>query len=226
MQQHPSFQPTNQQPSFQPTNQLPALPPADQHVAAEDPASFPAAPAAFAGGSGAAVSGGAPHLKQLPTLFQWDFKTTTTTEPSGGKSGNQAATSTAAPRPESIVSTKTPRIVTQPTATVRPSLPTAAVVQAEEDEAATTAASRIPKIYGNNPKIDPFTEPPALVSEVTKFIEFMSLWFVVILLLIRFVVHHRPPPMDPHPQSGPVSKSPLNFPKRSAFFAIQKGQIL
>ena len=46
------------------------------------------------------LSKNAPTLKQLPTLFQWDFKTTTTdTPPPGSKPTNGAGQSTRPPRP-------------------------------------------------------------------------------------------------------------------------------
>jgi hypothetical protein len=135
--------------TYQTPNQLSASSSADQHVGE------------------AAVSGG-PALKQLPTLFLWDFKTTTV--PPGVKSVDPASsTGTAPPQQQRSAVTKGPRITvaagrqTKPAATT-----TTTTVPVEVTEEASTVASRIPKIYLNNPKIDPFTESPAVAPQVQK----------------------------------------------------------
>jgi hypothetical protein len=133
-----------------------------------------AADSAFSAANTAAFPGATTNLKQLPTLFQWDFKTTTETP--GGKSAQSQGAEPAASSPRSTTAqnrpaarpatSKAPRTTTAVTTTTPVTVAT--TIQEEEEETPATA-SRIPKIYLNNPKIDPFTESPALAPEVSVF---------------------------------------------------------
>jgi hypothetical protein len=59
---------------------------------------------------------------------------------------------------------------------------TVATTTQEEGEETPATASRIPKIYLNNPKIDPFTESPALAPEVSVL---NKLCFFNLLILLQ-----------------------------------------
>jgi hypothetical protein len=193
MQQHyASIQPT--------TNQLPVSATADRHHVADKTVVFQSPngydPGATFGGSGTsntAASARGPHLKQLPTHFQWDFKTSTSTESSGGRTINQAGVSspTKAPRPKTSLTTKESRITT-PTARTQPTaaaVATTPLTASADEETPTPAASRIPKIYDNNPKIDPFTEPPALVPAVNTNLHFSSSGSVILFTRYKNLCH-------------------------------------
>jgi hypothetical protein len=147
---------------------------ADSAFSAANTAGFPGAPA------------GTTNLKQLPTLFQWDFKTTTET-PSAKSAQSHGAEPAASPLPRSATAqnrpsarpatSKAPRTTTAVTTTTTPV--TAATTTQEEEEETPATASRIPKIYLNNPKIDPFTESPALAPEVFNKLCFFNLFILL-----------------------------------------------
>jgi hypothetical protein len=130
-------------------------------------------------------------LKQLPTLFQWDFKTTTET-PSGKSAQSHGAEPAASP-PRSATAqnrpaarpaiSKAPRTTTAVAITTTTTPVTVATTTQEEEEETPATASRIPKIYLNNPKIDPFTESPALAPEVSVLNKLCS--FNLLILLYR-----------------------------------------
>jgi hypothetical protein len=168
---------------------------ADPHVGG-------AADSAFSTANTAAFPG-ATSLKQLPTLFQWDFKTTTET-PSGKSAQPLGAESAASPprsataqnRPAArpAISSKAPRTTTAVAVTTKTTPVTVATTTQEEDEEETPAtASRIPKIYLNNPKIDPFTESPALAPEVSVFNKlcFFNLFILLHGLSLNFEIYLR-----------------------------------